>query len=194
MSRAVFDLVVVGAGAAGLAAARTALAFGLTVVVLEAKSRIGGRAHTDTTTLGIPWDRGAHWLHDASRNPFAALADAEGFACDRMVLPRRLWSGAWATAAVQAEVDDYYARAFRAIEAAGASGLDVAASEVLPRHPRFRAMFDSWSAALNGTDPERVSTLDYARYQGSGGNWRVVDGFGALVTRFGAGLPVELAT
>jgi monoamine oxidase len=193
MSPAVFDLVVVGAGAAGLAAARTALASGLTVVVLEAKGRIGGRAHTDTT-LGIPWDRGAHWLHDASRNPFAALADAEGFAYDRMVLPRRLWSGAWASAEVQAEVDDYYARAFRAIEAAGASGLDVAASEVLPPHPRFRAMFDSWSAALNGTDPERVSTLDYARYQGSGGNWRVVDGFGALVARFGAGLPVELAT
>jgi monoamine oxidase len=99
MSPAVFDLVVVGAGAAGLAAARTALASGLTVVVLEAKSRIGGRAHTDTT-LGIPWDRGAHWLHDASRNPFAALADAEGFAYDRMVLPRRLWSGGWASAEV----------------------------------------------------------------------------------------------
>lgn len=194
MSPAVFDLVVVGAGAAGLAAARTALACGLTVVVLEGKRRIGGRAHTDTATFGVPWDRGAHWLHNASRNPFTAFADAESFAYDRIMLPRRLWSGGWASAELQAELDGYYARAFRAMEQAGAAGLDVAASEVIPPHPRYRAMFDSWSAALNGVDPERVSTLDYARYEGSGGNWRVVDGFGALVACFGAGLPVELAT
>jgi len=194
MKPAVFDLVVVGAGAAGLAAARTALACGLTVAVLEAKDRIGGRAHTDPTTFGVPWDRGAHWLHDASRNPFTAFADAEGLAYDRITLPRRLWSAGWASADLQAELDDYYARAFRAIEEAGAAGLDVAAAEVIPPHPRFRAMFDSWSAALNGVDPERVSTLDYARYEMSGGNWRVVDGFGALVARFGQGLPVELST
>ncbi|MGH6900949.1 MAG: flavin monoamine oxidase family protein, partial [Geminicoccaceae bacterium] len=194
MSRAVFDLVVVGAGAAGLAAARTALASGLTVVVLEAKGRIGGRAHTEGATFGVPWDRGAHWLHHASHNPFTAFADAEGFAYDRTTLPRRLWSGGWAGADLQAELDAYYARAFAAIAAAGAAGLDVAASEVIPPHPRFRAMFDSWSAALSGADPERVSTLDYARYEMSGGNWRVVDGFGALVARFGQGLPVERST
>jgi monoamine oxidase len=194
MSRAVFDLVVVGAGAAGLAAARTALASGLTVVVLEAKRRIGGRAHTDTATFGVPWDRGAHWLHQASRNPFTAFAEAQGFGCDRSTLPRRLWSGGWAGADLQAELDAYYARGFAAIAAAGAAGLDVAASEAIPPHPRFRAMFDSWSAALSGADPERVSTLDYARYEMSGGNWRVVDGFGVLLARFGQGLPVELAT
>lgn len=194
MTSASPDVVVVGAGAAGLAAARTALACGLTVVVLEAKRRIGGRAHTDTRTFGIPWDRGAHWLHHASSNPFTAFADAEGFAYDRTALPRRLWSGGWAEPALEAELDDYYARAFDAIAAAGAAGVDVAAAEVIPPHPRFRAMFDSWSAALNGVDPERVSTLDSARYDMSGGNWRVVDGFGALVGRFGQDLPVELAT
>jgi monoamine oxidase len=188
------DVVVVGAGAAGLAAARTALACGLTVVVLEAKRRIGGRAHTDTRRFGIPWDRGAHWLHHADSNPFTAFADAEGFAYDRTALPRRLWSGGWAEPALEAALDDYYARAFAAIAAAGTAGVDVAAAEVIPPHPRFRAMFDSWSSALNGADPERVSTLDFARYDMNGGNWRVVDGFGALVARFGRGLPVELAT
>ena len=76
MGRPCLDLLVVGGGAAGLAAARTALAAGLTVLVLEAKRRIGGRAHTDTATFGVPWDRGAHWLHQASRNPFTAFANA----------------------------------------------------------------------------------------------------------------------
>jgi monoamine oxidase len=188
------DLVIVGAGAAGLAAARVALACGLTVVVLEAKDRIGGRAHTDRTTFGVPWDRGAHWLHQARTNPFTAFATAEGFAYDEVGLARRLWSGGWAEPALQAELDDYYARAFAAVAAAGAAGLDVAASAVIPPHPRFRAMFESWSAALSGADPDRVSTLDYARYELTSDNWRVIDGFGTLVERFGRGLPVELAT
>jgi monoamine oxidase len=188
------DLVVVGAGAAGLAAARSALACGLTVAVLEAKDRIGGRAHTDTETFGVPWDRGAHWLHHAHHNPFTAFADQEGFAYQQSPIPRRLWGGGWADAALEAELGDYYERAFAAIDRAGTAGLDVAASEVIPPHPRFRAMFESWSAALSGADPERISTLDYGRYDADAGNWRVVGGYGALVARFGAGLPVELAT
>ena len=194
MSRSSFDLIVVGAGAAGLAAARRARELGLDVVVLEAKDRIGGRAHTDLATFGLPWDRGAHWLHDASRNPFTAFADAEGLAYERAPAPRRLWSEGWADAALQAELDDYCAQAFAAVRAAGAAGLDRPASEVIPPHPRFRAMFDSWLAAFAGVDPERLSTLDYARYQDGGGNWPVVDGYGALLARFGQGLPVALAT
>ena len=102
MSASDLDLVVVGAGAAGLAAARTALACGLTVAVLEAKDRIGGRAYTDTETFGVPWDRGAHWLHHARHNPFTAFADQEGFAYQQTPIPRRLWSAGWADAALEA--------------------------------------------------------------------------------------------
>ncbi len=194
MSRSSFDLIVVGAGAAGLAAARRARELGLNVLILEAKDRIGGRAQTDVATFGLPWDRGAHWLHNASHNPFTAFADAEGFAYERAPAPRRLWSEGWADAALQTELDDYYARAFAAVRAAGAAGLDRPAAEVIPPHPRLRAMFDSWLAAFAGVDPERLSTLDYARYQDGGGNWPVTDGYGALLARFGQGLPVVLAT
>ena len=194
MSRSDFDLVVIGAGAAGLAAARRARELGLSVAILEAKDRIGGRAHTDSATFGVPWDRGAHWLHNASRNPFTAFADAEGFVYDQTPVERRLWSAGWADAALQAELDDYVARGFAAVRAAGVAGRDVAAAEVIPPHPRFRAMFCSWLAALAGVDPERLSTLDYARYEDGGGNWQVVDGYGALLARFGQGLPVELRT
>jgi monoamine oxidase len=192
LSRSSFDLIVIGAGTAGLATARRALELGLTTTILEAKDRIGGRAHTDSATFGVPWDRGAHWLHNADRNPFTAFADAAGFAYEQASTPRRLWSEGWADTARQAELDDYYARAFAAVRAAGAAGLDRPATEVIPPHPRFRAMFDSWLAAFAGVDPERLSTLDYARYQDGGGNWPVVDGYGALVARFGQGLPVDL--
>ncbi len=74
------DVVIVGAGAAGIAATRDLTARGLRVVVLEARQRIGGRALTDRATLGQPFDIGAHWLHNADANPLVEEARARGLA------------------------------------------------------------------------------------------------------------------
>jgi monoamine oxidase len=195
MSGTVFDVVVIGAGAAGLGAARTALELGLTTLVLEAKDRIGGRAWTDTATLGVPWERGANWLHNAESNVFRRHAEAEGFACEPVSAPaRRLWADGWAAPDLQAERDAYEAAAFRAVQAAGAGGRDVAAADVIPPHPRFRAAFEPWFAALVGAEPARASTLDYARADASGGNRRVERGLGTLIAHYGQDLPVRLAT
>ena len=65
--------MVVGAGAAGLAAARRLRAEGIAVTLIEAGSRIGGRAWTGQIG-GEPFDHGASWLHDAERNPLVGLA------------------------------------------------------------------------------------------------------------------------
>ncbi len=187
--------MIVGAGAAGLAAARSAGAQGVSLLVLEAKRRIGGRAHTDTETFGVPWDRGAHWLHSAGTNPFVRFADQQGLAYERSPAPIRLWRGdGFADPALHADVRSYYARAYEAVGDAGARGLDIAAAEVVPPHERYRAMFESWFAALAGVEPERMSTLDYWRYEEVGGNYRVEMGYGALLQRWGTGIPVELAT
>ncbi len=194
MSRTGLDLIVIGAGAAGLAAGRRAQQLGLAVLILEAKERIGGRAYTDTASLGVLWDRGAQWLHHAEGNPFARLADALGFRYQRTPAARRLWTDGWADPALQAELEAYQEHAFAAVHAAGGRGLDVPAADVLPPHARFRPLFDGWFAALAGVDPERMSTLDFARYAVSGQNWRLLDGYGALLAHYGAGLPVELAT
>ncbi|MEI8178198.1 FAD-dependent oxidoreductase, partial [Aestuariivirga sp.] len=74
-----YDVAVIGAGAAGLAAGLELQKAGKSFIVLEARDRIGGRAFTDTS-LGLPFDCGAHWLHAASRNPFTTIADRLGFA------------------------------------------------------------------------------------------------------------------
>lgn len=66
------DVIVIGAGAAGLAAARRLTAEKLRVLVFEASDRIGGRCATDTTTFGIPFDLGAHWIHNPGANPLLA--------------------------------------------------------------------------------------------------------------------------
>src|SRR3954466_8110214 len=72
------DIVVIGAGAAGIAAARRIVAAGRKVIVLEAGERIGGRCITDSTTFGVPFDRGARWLHNPDANPLTALARGVG--------------------------------------------------------------------------------------------------------------------
>ncbi|WP_111106145.1 NAD(P)/FAD-dependent oxidoreductase [Curtobacterium sp. MCLR17_007] len=71
------DVIVVGAGVAGLAAARALVLAGQDVVVLEARDRIGGRTWTDTA-LGVPVDLGASWIHGVDGNPLWELATAFG--------------------------------------------------------------------------------------------------------------------
>nr|WP_279433182.1 NAD(P)/FAD-dependent oxidoreductase [Curtobacterium sp. PhB136] len=71
------DVIVVGAGVAGLAAARALALAGRDVVVLEARDRIGGRTWTDSA-LGVPVDLGASWIHGIDGNPLWSLASAFG--------------------------------------------------------------------------------------------------------------------
>jgi monoamine oxidase len=67
------DVLVLGAGIAGLAAARRLVDAGLRVIILEARNRIGGRMWTDHS-LGMPLDLGASWIHGVKKNPIAELA------------------------------------------------------------------------------------------------------------------------
>lgn len=71
------DVVVVGAGVAGLTAARDLTAAGRTVIVLEASSHVGGRVRTDRS-LGIAFDLGASWIHGVDGNPITELAARAG--------------------------------------------------------------------------------------------------------------------
>src|SRR6201996_5254865 len=72
------DIVVIGAGAAGIAAARRVMAANRSVIVIEAASQIGGRCLTDSTTFDVPFDRGARWMHNPDTNPMIRLARNAG--------------------------------------------------------------------------------------------------------------------
>jgi len=71
------DVLVIGAGIAGLRAAEVLVAAGRRVIVLEARDRLGGRIYTDRS-WGVPVELGASWIHGVEDNPIAALAAAKG--------------------------------------------------------------------------------------------------------------------
>jgi monoamine oxidase len=189
------DAVVIGAGAAGLAAAKTLVARGFAVQVIEARGRVGGRAHTETALYGVPVDLGCAWLHSADINPFRAIAAELGFT---VVESGPAWGArrriAKLSPAKTAAIERTIAEGLKAISAAGEQGRDVAASEVLPQNAPGRPLLDAILSWIHGADPVQVSTLDAARYHDTGYNWPVLEGYGALVAAYGAGLPVKLST
>src|SRR6202158_5193350 len=72
------DIVVIGAGAAGIAAARRIMEVNRKVIVVEATGQVGGRCLTDISTFGVPFDRGARWMHNPDTNPMIRLARNAG--------------------------------------------------------------------------------------------------------------------
>lgn len=71
------EVIVIGAGMSGLSAARRLVELDYSVIVLEARDRIGGRVWTDRS-LGLPLDLGASWIHGVKGNPLTKLADQLG--------------------------------------------------------------------------------------------------------------------
>jgi monoamine oxidase len=189
------DVAIIGAGAAGLGAARALENSGLSTIVLEARDRVGGRAHTVTAAPGIAFDLGCGWLHSADKNSFVAIAEQLNFEIDRTRPPWREQSfDAGFPRVDRADfiraLDAFYDRA----EAAAKSGRDSAASDYLEPGNRWNPMIDAISTYVNGAELDRVSILDMDVYEDSEINWRVRRGYGALISAYGATCPLALNT
>ena len=72
------DVIIVGAGVAGLSAAERLRTSGFDVIVLEAADHTGGRCVTDNQIFSTPFDLGAAWLHCTDVNPLADRAEWSG--------------------------------------------------------------------------------------------------------------------
>lgn len=191
------DVIVVGAGAAGIAAARRIAAANRKVVIVEAAAKIGGRCVTDTSIFGMPFDRGAHALHDPEANPLAKLARPAGF--DVYLSPHGQKMRIGRRFARAGEMEDYLAtivRVTNAISDAARGKTDVACADALPRNlgewaSTAEFMLGPWTS---GKDLKEVSAMDFARAARRTQIAFCRQGLGALLTRLADGLPVALAT
>jgi len=187
------DIAIIGAGAAGLGAARTLENSGLSVIVLEARDRIGGRAFTRMVTPEIAFDVGCGWLHSADENSFVGIARDLGVEIDTTHPPwsERSFGDVFPPrerAAFGKALDAFYERVWRAAK----RKTDAPAATLLEPGNRWNAMIDAVSTWVNGAELDRVSVKDVEAYRDTGINWRIRQGYGALIAAYGAHCPVAL--
>jgi monoamine oxidase len=191
------DVAIIGAGAAGLGAANALKDSGLSVIVLEARDRAGGRAHTIQAAPDVVFDVGCGWLHSADENTFVPIAEQLGFEINKDLPPWR--ERAYGKAFPQEEraefiraLDEFYDRAEAAAEQVRRAGRDEPANRYLEPGNRWNPMIDAISTYINGAELDRVSILDMDAYEDTNLNWRVRRGYGALVAAYGASCPLAL--
>ncbi|MEA2725802.1 MAG: monoamine oxidase [Acetobacteraceae bacterium] len=185
------DVVIIGAGLAGLGAAVAARNAGKRAVVLEASGRAGGRAWTDyPAALGGVWfDMGAIWLHDAEHNPLVPIARAAGDKLLRSDEIRKERTFIGDRVANEAELAGF-AHAWPRYEAVADAVLavegDVSLAEVTRRLPDdpWAATIEAWEGpVICAVDADRFSALDWRRNALGGSNLVPEGGIGAFVRR-----------
>jgi monoamine oxidase len=185
------DVAVIGAGAAGIGGARRLLEAGrVSVLVLEARDRVGGRVNT-IAPAGFPLDRGAEWLHSADRNPLSPVARGLGFSIHSRPptwTTRLRYSGE--TLAAEADWIATREAQYRARRKAALESADRSLASLVAPGGRWNQLLDATSTWGNGAELDRVSVKDNVRYEDSGTNWRLQEGYGRLFDALAEGLPV----
>ena len=185
------DILIVGGGAAGIAAARRLAGAPHSVLLLEAGYRLGGRAFTRSLD-GMSLDLGCGWLHSADRNPWVGLAEAEDWAIDKTP---PAWREQWQEIGFSKSEQREALAAFegfdkRMREEPPASDR---AADALEPLCRWNAWLEALSGYINGSELGYLSIADYLAYEDADSdvNWRLPDGYGALVAHAGTDLPVR---
>lgn len=187
------DVVIVGAGAAGLSAAKTLRAAGRSVQVLEAMGRIGGRSWTRSDDFGVPFDIGCAWLHAGDRNPFMADAERLGWTTvlHDMGLNHLYFGARKASAEELAAVtiaDE------RIAEALAAGAVDDRLSSLLGQGGAMRASATYAGPMDFGKDADEISVADFSAAADLYPDYFTREGFGALIAAWAADVPVTLNT
>jgi monoamine oxidase len=192
------DIVVIGAGAAGIAAARRIKAANRKVIVVEATGQIGGRCLTDTATFDVPFDRGARWMHNPDASPLVKLARGAGLDVYPAPLGQKIRVGRRNARA--GEIEYFLAalvRANRAIDDAARGRADVSCASALPKDLGDWAGTAEFMLGANGSgkDLKDVSAIDKARaLERNNAPIACRQGLGTLIAKLGEQIPLALST
>jgi monoamine oxidase len=190
------DVVIIGAGSAGIAAARKIAAAGGRYVLIEATDHIGGRCFTDLKSFGVPYDRGAHWIYLPDVNPLTKLAPRRGL--DIYPAPRSQKVRIGRRNAREGELEDFLTAQVRTTRAIA----ETARKADLPSAQAVPADLGDWRSTVEfvlgpyicAKDLAQVSSFDFARASERSAAAFCKQGFGALLATLAQGLTIQLST
>jgi len=186
MKRAPFDVVIIGAGAAGLAAARDLSQAGLRLVLLEARPRIGGRILTlREEDTALPIELGAEFIH-GNADETQELCSAGRLIVDRLSAPHYYARGGslkpvpdfWGT------VEDYSRTLRKRFDGKGSRDRSFAETLAHSRlSPQRRDLLLQYARGFQGADPHHLSARSIAGEgaEASDQQYRVVDGYDSVL-------------
>lgn len=193
------DVVVVGAGAAGLTCAKAVSAAGLSVVVFEARDRIGGRIHSIAVDGGRTVELGAQVVHGDRARVWEELGDPSqhvSYGVGTTFLARLGARVMPAWQLVRSGSCVLWGADALIVEAASRGVEPVA--EVLRTAVRHTAVDEEWVRQVWAADPRELSSRGVAQVLGSAeagqGEFIVTGGFAELARRLAAGLEVHLTS
>lgn len=195
------DVVIVGAGSAGLSAAKELAKRGLSYVVVEGSHRIGGRAYSEEVAPGVWFDLGCSYLHHGDTNPFGPIADTLGVPLNRERADvfshiRTYRNGIQLTHEEAARFEQYEDDCDKTIAASVARGEDRAISELVDAESEFFLPYANAMAVINNMDIDETSAADHAAFGGDDVTSKldipVPGGYGNLVKTWGADVDVKL--
>lgn len=191
------DVVIIGAGAAGLGAARKLMKAGHSVLIVEAANRVGGRAWTQSESFGVPVDMGCSWISGAKKNRFAKMGRKKGFTLvgHTDVNTALFMDGRRATKAELKAYDRAGSKVEKALGKAGKQGIDIAGSEVIPKGVPLMGAAKAWMGPMDyGMDYDDISTLDDYISANDQPSYIVAEGLGTLVATLTGDIPISLNT
>jgi len=190
------DVIVIGAGIAGLTVARTLVDRGVDTLVVEGRDRLGGRVHTDRS-LGIPLDLGASWIHGVTDNPITALAERAGMRTVKTSYDSGTLYGADGKRRMdEYALEDQLEKLLDDVEGAGSLG-DALERRLRKLSPARR--LDLQYALHAGIELEYAASIDELSLEeydegleDEGGDVVFPDGYDVLATSLARGLDVRL--
>src|SRR6185437_12423007 len=184
------ETVVIGGGAAGIAAARRLNQAGVKCLIVEARPRLGGRAWTINDPSGRAIDLGCGWLHSADRNPWVAIAEEQGRTIDKTPPPwRRPSLPQGFPIDRQREFLKAQEEFFSRVSERARQKPDVAAATLLMPGCRWNNLIGAIGTYISGAELDHVSARDFDNFDDTGVNWRIVEGYGATIAACGHQLP-----
>jgi len=198
-----FDVLIIGAGAAGIAAGRRLLASNKKFAILEASDRMGGRCFTDTATFNLPYERGACSIHLPAQSSLAKLAAQNGAELYRDPERQQFRVGSRNSLEKnleeihsKLELEEFYAervRCYAAIAEAAVGRDDTSCAKALP------ADLGNWRRTMEfvlgpyrfGVELSELSAKEYAVSIDRSAAQLCRQGVGALIGKLAFGVPIK---